>query len=299
MRHTVRVGWDARLRGEVARGEILLQSEGDDAIDEHERKFEHTGSVAEDVSTPSGGVEPRPSGDSCALVPLGRTLTRVAARGKVAGATLGDRGEAPENNLGSASAEPTARAAAEVRPDVCRAELARRVPMSQHMGAGSLLAGIGRWTLSLERGGEPRLQEDDSPSHVFCMTMGLSRLERRIGLLATTATMAVALVASGCGSPANATAGAPQAATAAPAHTAGNNASTAADSGSAHPGADPLETEADAWAWVDFPDSRCANGTATGIAVDRHPSRDAISSSFSKAAARAWTANRAGRTPPP
>ena len=35
--------------------------------------------------------------------------------------------------------------------------------------------------------------------------------------------------------------------------------------------ADALGTAPDDWAWLDFPDSRCANGSSTGIAVNRHP----------------------------
>ena len=42
--------------------------------------------------------------------------------------------------------------------------------------------------------------------------------------------------------------------------------------GSASPaGSGDLGAEPDEWTWLDFPDSRCANGSATGIAVDVHP----------------------------
>ena len=42
--------------------------------------------------------------------------------------------------------------------------------------------------------------------------------------------------------------------------------------GSASPaGSGDLGAEPDEWTWLDFPDSRCANGSATGIAIDVHP----------------------------
>lgn len=48
-----------------------------------------------------------------------------------------------------------------------------------------------------------------------------------------------------------------------------------ADSGSDGSNVDsPLGISVDVWAWLDFPDSRCANGSPTGIAVNRHANAD-------------------------
>ncbi len=43
------------------------------------------------------------------------------------------------------------------------------------------------------------------------------------------------------------------------------------DGGLADAGAPPIVAAADQWTWVDFPDSKCASGTPTGIGVDPHP----------------------------
>jgi hypothetical protein len=44
-----------------------------------------------------------------------------------------------------------------------------------------------------------------------------------------------------------------------------------ADAGDLDAGSSPIEAPSDQWTWVDFPDSRCASGTPTGIGINPHP----------------------------
>jgi hypothetical protein len=51
---------------------------------------------------------------------------------------------------------------------------------------------------------------------------------------------------------------------------ASGDAGTANDGGSPDGGGQPIQAPADQWTWVDFPDSKCASGTPTGIGVNPH-----------------------------
>jgi hypothetical protein len=74
-------------------------------------------------------------------------------------------------------------------------------------------------------------------------------------------------LASGCGS-SNASAPPDGGTDAAPAP-GGPDATLAGDAGEAGP--PPITAPPDTWTWIDFPDSRCASGNPTGIAVNPHP----------------------------
>jgi hypothetical protein len=48
------------------------------------------------------------------------------------------------------------------------------------------------------------------------------------------------------------------------------------DSGSPGPGGEPITAPARQWTWIDFPESRCRDGSTTGIAVSLEPSSDKV-----------------------
>jgi hypothetical protein len=50
----------------------------------------------------------------------------------------------------------------------------------------------------------------------------------------------------------------------------GGDGNVVNDGGSVSDGGQPIQAPADQWTWVDFPDSKCASGTPTGIAINPH-----------------------------
>jgi hypothetical protein len=72
------------------------------------------------------------------------------------------------------------------------------------------------------------------------------------------------MVAPACGGSSSAPAGAPVV------DAGAAETEAAPDDAAGEAGAAPIVAPADQWTWVDFPDSRCASGTPTGIGVNPH-----------------------------